>query len=267
MVTTAASVLTRGSPAPLSPCDDDHGRRQIKILFRCAPPIYRASVAAELAIEASKTPHIHIGTWQPALKRRAGVSLGGGEGDGGGVAGSVIGIGYGGEEWEDVRETVARAQQFLNGFRSCGIRVDVMNMQTVLLPRNVKSAYAGMFEGRPGAFQQAVRIWFSFPDERTFRVEKDSTGLLGLTPVETKPGGILGSWLTVTAAEGSPCAEAGIPVGQKSILTHVNGFDVSPAAYRSLAPLPSGGGEGWAAAVAPLLEEAGRDDAIALTIV
>lgn len=242
---------------------------QVKILFRCAPPIYRPSAAAQLAVEVAKTPHVHVGTWQPLLKRRAGVTLGGGgggEGETGGVGGSVIGIGYGGEEWEDVRETMARAQHFVNGFRSCGIRVDVINMQTVTLPRNVKSAYAGMFEGRPGSFQQAVRLWFTFPDERTLTVERDSSGLLGLVPVEPKAPWALGNWVTVRAEEGSPCAEAGIPVGENSILTHANGLCVSPLAYRSLAPPPPGGGEGWTSAVLPVVEGE-RGNSVTLTLV
>lgn len=179
----------------------------------------------------------------------------------------MIGIGYGGEEWEDVRETMARAHQFVNNFRSCGIRVEIINMQTISIPRNVKSAYAGVFEVRPNSLQQAVRLWFSFPDERTISLKRDSSGLLGLSPMETRPSGTLGSWVTVTAVEGSPCAEAGIPVGENSILTHVNGYDVSPPAYRSLAPLPFGGGEGWAAAVLPVLEGGERGDLITLTIV
>ncbi|CAM9290875.1 unnamed protein product, partial [Hapterophycus canaliculatus] len=61
-------------------------------------------------------------------------------------------------------------------------------------------------------------------------------------------------WVAVTAADASPCSDAGVPVGEASILTHVNGFDVSPAAYRSLAPRAFGDGEGWAAAVLPALE-------------
>lgn len=211
---------------------------------------------------------MHVGTWQPLLKRRAGVTLGGGDGENGGVGGgSVIGIGYGGEEWEDVRETMARAQKFINGFRSAGIRVDVINMQTVTLPRNIKSAYAGTFEGRSSSFQQAVRLWFSFTDEKTVSVQKDSSGVMGLTPVETRGAGATGSWVTVTAVDGSPCAEAGIPVGENSILTHVNGYDVSPPAYRSLAPVPFGGGEGWGAAVLPAMEVGERGDRITLTFV
>lgn len=251
---------------------------QVKILFRNAPPIYRASVAAELALEESKTPQIHVGTWQPLLKRRAGVTLGGGgggiagsghgeNGDGGGGGGGVIGLGYGGEEWEDVQTTMARAHRFVNGFRSVGIRVDILSMQTVTLPRNVKSAYAATFEGRPSSFQQAVRLWFSFPDERTVSLRKQPTvEKLGLLHVDTKGAGTIGSWVTVAAADASPCADAGIPVGENSILTHVNGFDVSPAAYRSLAPLPFGEGQGWAAAVLPALESGGGDT-ITLTFV
>lgn len=247
--------------------------QQVKILFRRAPPIYRASVAAELVLEEAKAPHLHVGTWLPVLKRRAGVTLGGG-GDGdnggggsGGGGGGVIGLGYGGEEWEDVHATMARAQRFVNGFRSVGIRVDVTSMQTVTLPRNVKSAYASTFEGRPSTFQQAVRVWFSFPDERTVSLPKQTTSeKLGLTHVDAKGAGPMGSWVTVAAADASPCAEAGLPVGEGSILTHVNGFDVSPAAYRSLAPLPFGQGEGWAAAVLPALES-GLGDTITLTFV
>ncbi|CAM9453532.1 unnamed protein product [Ectocarpus fasciculatus] len=85
----------------------------VKILFRRAPPIYRASVAAELALEQSKVPQVHVGTWQPLLKRRAGVTLSGdGEnGGGGGGGGGIIGLGYGGEEWEDVQATMARAHR------------------------------------------------------------------------------------------------------------------------------------------------------------
>lgn len=209
-----------------------------------------------------------MGTWQPLLKRRAGVTIGGGDGENGGSGGSVIGIGYGGEEWEDVRETMARAHQFVNGFRSIGIRVDVISMQTVTLPRNVKSAYVGTFESRLSSFQQAVRLWFSFPDEKTVSIRKDSSsGIMGLTPVETRGTGATGSWVTATAVEGSPCAEAGIPVGENCLLTHVNGFDVSPAAYRSLAPVPFGGGEGWAAGVLPAMEEGGRDGVVTVTFV
>lgn len=209
---------------------------------------------------------MHVGTWQPLLKRRAGVTLGGGDGDNG--SGSVIGIGYGSEEWEDVRETMARAHQFVNGFRSAGIRVDVINMHTITLPRNVKSAYAGTFEGRPSSLQQAVRLLFSFPDEKTVSVQKDaSSRIMGLTPVETRGGGVAASWISVTAVEGSSCAKAGMPVGENSILTHVNGFDVSPAAYRSLAPAPFGGGEGWGAAVLPAVEGGERGDCITITFV
>lgn len=244
----------------------------MKILFRRAPPIYRASVAAELTLEGAKAPHVHVGTWLPLLKRRAGVTIGGAEGESWGTnaggGGSVIGIGYGGEEWEDVRETMARAQHFIDGFKSAGIRMTVVNMQTLMLPRNMKSAYAGTFEGRPSSFQQAVRLWWSFPDEKTVTLHRDSSGLLGLTPVEVKGGGgAIGSWVIVTAVDGSPCAEAGVPVGENSILTHVNGYDVSPPAYRSLAPLPFGGGEGWAAAVLPVLEGGERGDRLTLTFV
>ncbi|CAM9254205.1 unnamed protein product [Pylaiella littoralis] len=249
----------------------------VKLLFRNAPPIYRASVAAELALEQSKAPQIHVGTWQPLLKRRAGVTLGGGgggsgsghgeNGDGGGGGGAVIGLGYGGEEWEDVQTTMARAHRFVNGFRSVGIRVDILSMQTVTLPRNVKSAYASTFEGRPSSFQQAVRLWFSFPDERTVSLQRQPTlEKLGLLHVDTRGVGTIGSWVTVVAADASPCADAGIPVLENSILTHVNGFDVSPAAYRSLAPLPFGEGQGWAAAVLPALESGGGDT-ITLTFV
>lgn len=239
--------------------------QKVKVLFRRAPPIYRASVAAELALEVEKTPHVHVGTWQPLLKRRAGVTLGGSDGDSGGGGGGAIGLGYGGEEWEDVRETMARAQRFVNGFRSVGIRVDSIGMQTVSLPRNIKSAYAGTFDGRLSTFQQAVRLWFSFPDERTVSLKRPPLGDLGLTSVDTRGAGALGSWVTVAAADGSPCAEAGIPVGENSILTHVNGLDVSPAAYRSLAPMPFGEGEGWAAAVLALESVGG--DTISLTFV
>lgn len=209
------------------------------------------------------------------LKRRAGVTLGGGaaENGGGGGGGGVIGLGYGGEEWEDVQTTMARAHRFINGFRSVGIRVDVLSMQTVTLPRNVKSAYAGVFEGRlSSAFQQAVRLWFSFPDERTVVVQRQPTlEKLGLLHVDTGGGGGgvgggLGLWVTVTAADASPCSDAGVPVGEASIITHVNGFDVSPAAYRSLAPRAYGDGEGWAAAVLPALESGGGDK-ISLTLV
>lgn len=220
-------------------------------------------------MEREKVPHVHVGTWQPLLKRRAGVTLGGGDADssGGGGGGGVIGIGYGGEEWEDVRETMARAERFVDEFRSVGIRVTVVSMQTVTLPRNTKSAYAGTFEGRHSSFQQAVRLWFSFPDERTVSLQrKPSTDKLGLVPVDARGAGALGSWLAITASDASPCAEAGIPVEENSILTHVNGFDVSPAAYRSLAPLPFGEGEGWAAAVLPALESGGGDT-ITLTFV
>ena len=235
-------------------------RGQVKILFRHAPPIYRASVAAELALEHSKTPHIHVGTWQPLLKRRAGVTLGGGgDGENGGGGGGRIGLGYGGEEWEDVQTTMARAHRFVNGFRSVGIRVDVLSMQTVTLPRAISSAYAGTFEGRPSTFQQAVRLWFSFPGERTVSLQRQPTlEKLGLLHVDTTGVG-LGAWVTVAAADASPCADAGVPVGENSILTHVNGFDVSPPAYRSLAPLPFGEGQGWAAAVLPALESGGGD--------
>eukprot|EP00752_Nemacystus_decipiens_P002839 g2645.t2 len=243
----------------------------VKILFRNAPPIYRASVAAELALEHSKAPHVHVGTWQPLLKRRAGVTLGGGGdgengGGGGGGGGGRIGLGYGGEEWEDVQTTMARAHRFVNGFRSVGIRVDVLSMQTVTLPRTISSAYAGTFEGRPSSFQQAVRLWFSFPDERTVSLPRQPTlEKLGLLHVDTTGVG-LGAWVTVAAADASPCADAGVPVGENSILTHVNGFDVSPPAYRSLAPLPFGEGHGWAAAVLPALESGGGDR-ITLTFV
>lgn len=264
--------MTLFLPARLAELTD-----QVKILFRNAPPIYRASVAAELALEQSKAPQIHVGTWQPLLKRRAGVTLGGGgggsgsghgeNGDGGGGGGAVIGLGYGGEEWEDVQTTMARAHRFVNGFRSVGIRVDILSMQTVTLPRNVKSAYASTFEGRPSSFQQAVRLWFSFPDERTVSLQRQPTlEKLGLLHVDTRGVGTIGSWVTVVAADASPCADAGIPVLENSILTHVNGFDVSPAAYRSLAPLPFGEGHGWAAAVLPALESGGGDT-ITLTFV
>lgn len=178
----------------------------------------------------------------------------------------MIGLGYGGEEWEDVQTTMARAHRFVNGFRSVGIRVDVLGMQTVTLPRSVKSAYAGTFEGRPSSFQQAVRLWFTFPDERTVSLRRQPTlEKLGLQHVETRGTGI-GAWVTVAAHDASPCADAGLPVGENSILTHVNGFDVSPAAYRSLAPLPFGEGQGWAAAVLPALESGGGDR-ITLTFV
>lgn len=243
---------------------------QVKILFRRAPPIYRASVAAELTLEATKVPHIHVGTWQPLLKRRAGVTIGGSghtDNTGGISGGSVIGIGYGGEEREDVRETMARAQRFLNGFRSVGVRVNVLSMETVTLPRNAKSTYAGTFDGRPSSFHQAIRLWFSFPDERTVSLKRQSeVEKLGLIHVDVKGVGTLGSWVIVTAQDASPCAEAGVPVGENVLLTHVNGFDVSPMAYRSLAPLPFGEGDGWATAVLPALV-GGDSDTITLTFV
>ncbi|CAM9921337.1 unnamed protein product, partial [Ectocarpus sp. 12 AP-2014] len=83
----------------------------VKILFRRAPPIYRASVAAELALEQSKVPQVHVGTWPPLLKRRAGVTMSGDGENGGGGGGGMIGLGYGGEEWEDVQATMARAHR------------------------------------------------------------------------------------------------------------------------------------------------------------
>ncbi|CAM9944956.1 unnamed protein product [Ectocarpus sp. 6 AP-2014] len=83
----------------------------VKILFRRAPPIYRASVAAELALEQSTVPQVHVGTWQPLLKRRAGVTMSGDGENGGGGGGGIIGLGYGGEEWEGVQATMARAHR------------------------------------------------------------------------------------------------------------------------------------------------------------
>lgn len=218
-------------------------------------------------------PHVHVGTWQPLLKRRAGVTVGGGgvdreNGGGGGAGGgSVIGIGYGGEEWEDVRTTMSRAHGFVNGFRSLGIRMKIISMQTVTLPRSVRSAYAGVFDGRPSSLQQAARLWFSFPDERTVSLQRQLTPeKMGLVHVDTRGTGAMGSWVVITALDASPCAEAGIPVERNSILTHVNGFDVSPAPYRSMAPLPFGEGEGWGGAVLPAIESGGGET-VTLTFV
>ncbi|CAM9200703.1 unnamed protein product [Phaeothamnion confervicola] len=93
--------------------------------------------------------------------------------------------------------------------------------------------YAGLLDGRFTDLVQATRLWFSFPSARTVAVEAAEPGGFGLSPV---CDGSDGSWIIVRAEEGSPCEAAGVPADANVILTHVDGVDVSPPAYRSVAP-------------------------------
>eukprot|EP00953_Heterococcus_sp_UTEX-ZZ885_P018310 10226-Heterococcus_DN1.PRE.4 len=55
----------------------------------------------------------------------------------------------------------------------------------------------------------------------------------------------------VKAVEGGACALGGVSVTEPAILTHVNGLDVSPLSFRSLAPKRPGAVT-WGEAVVPL---------------
>ncbi|CAM9533263.1 unnamed protein product [Choristocarpus tenellus] len=236
--------------------------QQVKLLFCHAPPIYRAGVVTELQMEAKEAggdPHIHVGTWQPLLKRRAGMVSGGAGGGNPGVDGSDGG-----------------------GSSIGGLGGLIKTIQTVTLPSRAKDTYVSSFEGRPSSLCQAVRLWFCFPGERTVRVRFEppppSPGDRAVEAlVASGSSGV--EWLIVRARRGSPCELAGFPAGENVILTHVNDLSVSPDAYQSLAPKAPWGGRGsgngartgagavWSRMVVPILETLTVGNSVALTFV
>ncbi|OQR82910.1 hypothetical protein ACHHYP_15300 [Achlya hypogyna] len=215
-------------------------------------------------------PHLHVGTWVPMLSSARAVRRDSNP------PGSSNLLGLVGRpttqlqsEYEDVVQTMARAQETLRKFQSLGKPVTTHSLQTILLPLAMASPSAiarfgpsvlhqGVYtliesELQKG-FVQAVRIWFSFDHERTLKVTKRN-GSLGLKPVRQQDG-----WIVVQAVAGSACALAGMPDAEV-FLTHVNGVDVSPltspAVSDKAAKAPNlGHSVSWAGNVVPLVEEA-----------
>ncbi|OQS05724.1 hypothetical protein THRCLA_20548 [Thraustotheca clavata] len=215
-------------------------------------------------------PYVHVGTWGPMLRpaRNRSKSIP--------PSPLLMGLmnrssnGQVQNEYEDIIQTMHRAQESLKKFKRMGRPVTTHSMQSILLPLAMASPSAIARHGSnilhqgvyilgesdlQKGFVQATRIWFSFDNERTLKVKKRN-GSLGLKPVRQQDG-----WIVVQAVAESACAIAGMPE-HEVFLTHVNGVDVSPLNYPSIMdrgynPLGSfGQSVSWAGNVVPLVEEA-----------
>jgi hypothetical protein len=221
--------------------------------------------------------HIHVTTFLPSLQNPQKWGQGGTEAPQS-------------EDYESCLIAMVRCRRWLQSFHKKGHKLTVLSLQSVLLPgthagpaavvrRGPQALYKGVYSpdgetktggagsssaaaaaaGGAGAaaasgpalpplsMVQGVRVWFCFNQEKTIHVRKRG-GHLGLQPVRQEEG-----WIMVRAIEGSPCEEAGMPL-TTVYLTHMNGQDVSPHSFPSLAP-KSPDKVTWDGAVLPLISQ------------
>jgi len=190
-------------------CDAPIGFR-----FREGPPIYREEKIEEATSQLS--PIVHVSTFFPRIKNS--------EDQGPRLSSSSpfsFALAFQSSNppvYEDIFEVSQRAMQHMDSFRNVGIKVSLMNMQTVTLPApDAESREYSIFSGilqKTDRLTQAVRIWFKFDDLTTVNLKKTPEEVenkvpFGLVPVRT---GEDNSFIIVKALKDSACERAGIPV-------------------------------------------------------
>mmetsp|Transcript_32685 Transcript_32685/g.54124 ORF Transcript_32685/g.54124 Transcript_32685/m.54124 type:complete len:164 (-) Transcript_32685:369-860(-) len=151
---------------------------------------------------------------------------------------------------------------FLESFHEHGILTEMVNIETVTLPEPRNQGGGGGLllggGGGGGRLVQAARLWWRFPEATTAAVARTDEETAAQTPFGLAPhrNGEDGGFLCCRASPGSAMARAGVPVDRTLLLTHVNGYDVCPIAYRSIAPKQDSSGiNSWAETVVPLFME------------
>lgn len=183
---------------------------------------------------------------------------------------------YNQQSYEDVYTTSQRALQVLQAFRAQGVSVDLVSMETVLIGSN--SAYAGTLnttsiptphQSNPTtasaisnsivtnltsmlpthlSLLRGIRVWFRFSEALQITIQNPSEYVGAL---EVTRNGENATWIVIRCiAAQSPWIEEGMILGRPYLVTHVNGYDVSAAGYRSISQRINGNGE-WESSILP----------------
>mmetsp|Transcript_33968 Transcript_33968/g.44829 ORF Transcript_33968/g.44829 Transcript_33968/m.44829 type:complete len:582 (-) Transcript_33968:166-1911(-) len=219
--------------------------------FREGPPIYRDECIAEAK---NSLVHPHFATFlpHPQVRDQAQTKT---QGSPFSFNLSFVEKSPSQYDYEDLFKVSQRAMEFLTSFHDHGVPTKLMNLETLLIPEQQLQetpVTSGSFTNSD-RLVQAVRVWWTFPNGKTVKIERSDEEVknkvpFGLIPVKD---GEDGGFIIVRAIKDSACARSGIPVDKNLILTHINGYDVCPQDYRSVA-LKRDVPNTWTEAVIPL---------------
>lgn len=249
-----------------------------------APALYRHQDALQLFTAGTQEKHLHVFTVIPVeiippetreQRHNAGNS-------------SILDISsYAGPavQYEDSLETAGRAMSVLQSFRAQGVAVEMKSIETVAVGDGGKRVSLSDLLGGAGGSSKGVstgvyssvqptsgllrgmRVWFYFSEamNATVEIPNPSVGDALVAALEICRSGKDGSWIVLKCISASSAwvHEGGMILGRPYMLTHVNGYDVSAAGYRSVEPRIRRGDGSWEGSVLPLFKKSSR---IRLTI-
>ena len=243
----------------------------ITLELETAPALYRHQDALQMYSAGLQEKFVHVFTVMPTvLNRELDIPLAPPT-----LLGTVQGLATSAPElnYEDTLDTAGRAMSVLQSFRAQGVAVALTSIETIIVqPPNshqnstlfgfLGAAHGSSNDGvyssvipSNGTLLRAVRVWFNFNEAITFKVDisDGSAAETLINAIDVVRNGSDGSWIVIKciSALSEWVQSGGMILGRPYLLTHVNGFDLSAAGYRSVQPqVPRGDGT-WEQSVLP----------------